>query len=128
MIFENRFKGRTAIVTGGASGLGLAIAERLGTEGANVSLWDLKEEALASAKSHTGASHSYALNVADADQVARAVEPTLRALDGKIDILVASAGISGLDVPVRDYPEDVWRRVIDVNLHGVFHCNRAVVP
>jgi 2-dehydro-3-deoxy-L-rhamnonate dehydrogenase (NAD+) len=128
MMFESRFRGRTAIVTGGASGIGRSIAGRLAAEGAKVSLWDLKEEALAPAKTETGAADSRALDIAVADQVARAMEASVAALGGKLDVLVTSAGISGPNAPVREYPLDAWHRVIDVNLNGLFYCNRAAVP
>jgi NAD(P)-dependent dehydrogenase (short-subunit alcohol dehydrogenase family) len=128
MGFQNRFQGRTAIITGGASGIGRTVAARLTAESARVSLWDLKEDALASAKIETHAFHVCALDIANADQVARAMEASVAALGDKLDVLVASAGISGPNVPVREYPLDAWHRVIDVNLHGLFYCNRAAVP
>ncbi|MDE2007481.1 MAG: SDR family oxidoreductase [Rhodospirillales bacterium] len=118
-----RFEGRTAIVTGGAAGIGAGIAARLAAEGARVALWDQDEAALAAA----AAAYTHRLDVTDPDAVARAAEATHAAL-GRIDILVASAGITGPNAPVKDYPVDAWRRVIDVNLNGVFYCNRAVVP
>jgi 3-oxoacyl-[acyl-carrier protein] reductase len=118
-----RFAGRTAIVTGGASGIGAGIAARLASEGAEISLWDFNAEAL----SRSGAAHTVVLDVTDADAVHRAAETTEAAL-GKIDILVASAGITGPNHTVWDYPVAQWDRVIDVNLKGVFYCNRAVVP
>jgi 3-oxoacyl-[acyl-carrier protein] reductase len=126
--FQNRFQGRAAIVTGGASGIGQAVAARLTAEGARVSLWDLMEDALARAQAETGAADIRALDVADADQVSSAMEASVAALGGKLDVLVASAGITGPNSTVRDYPVDAWRRVIDVNLNGLFYCNRAAVP
>jgi len=126
--YANRFRNRRAVVTGAASGIGLDIATRLATEGAAVCLWDMQDEALRTAQAGTGARHAVALDVTDADAVARAVEETRAALDGEIDILVASAGITGPNATVRDYPVDAWRRVIDVNLNGLFLCNRAVIP
>jgi len=128
MIFENRFKERTAVVTGGASGIGLAIAARLSAEGAAVSLWDLHENTLVSAKKETRAVHVVALDIADSAQVAQGIDASVSALGGKLDVMVTSAGISGPNAPVSEYPLDAWRRVIDVNLNGVFLCNRAAVP
>jgi len=119
----DRFVGRTAIVTGGASGIGAGIAARLAAEGARVSLWDRDAGALQNAD----APHKVALDVTDADAVHRAAEATAAML-GKIDILVASAGITGPNHPTWEYPVFEWDRVIDVNLKGVFYCNRAVVP
>ncbi len=118
-----RFAARTAIVTGGASGIGAGIAARLAAEGARVSLWDRDAEALAQAK----APHKASVDVTDASAVQRAAEETAQAL-GRIDILVASAGITGPNAAVWDYPIAEWDRVIDVNLNGVFYCARAVVP
>ena len=123
MVYENRFQGRTAIVTGGASGIGLSVAARLAREGAAVSLWDLKEDALAWAKAEAHATDTQALDVADPAQVLRAMSASV-ALGGKLDVLVASAGITGPNTPVRDYPVEAWRQVIDVNLNGLFYCIR----
>jgi 3-oxoacyl-[acyl-carrier protein] reductase len=128
MLFQDRFRGRTAVVTGGASGIGLDVAARLAAEGAKVCLWDLNEDALAQAKTRSGAADTRALDIADAGQVARAMEEGVAALGGKLDVLVCSAGITGPNATVRDYPVDAWQRVIDVNLNGLFYCNRAAVP
>jgi 2-dehydro-3-deoxy-L-rhamnonate dehydrogenase (NAD+) len=118
-----RFEGRTAIVTGGVSGIGAGIAARLTAEGARLSLWDRDASGLAK----SGAAHTVILDVTDPDAVQRAAEATASAL-GRIDILVASAGITGPNHPAWEYPVAEWDRVIDVNLKGVFYCNRAVVP
>jgi 2-dehydro-3-deoxy-L-rhamnonate dehydrogenase (NAD+) len=126
--FAGRFAGQSAIVTGGAAGIGLAIAARLAAEGAKVSLWDLNADALAAAKETTKAVDVQPLDIADPEAVAQAMEASIAALGGKLDVLVASAGITGPNVPVRDYPVDAWQRVIDVNLNGLFYCNRAAVP
>jgi NAD(P)-dependent dehydrogenase (short-subunit alcohol dehydrogenase family) len=104
-----RFAGRTAVVTGGVSGIGAGIARRLAAEGATLSLWDRNEAGLA----RSGAVH-------------RAAETTATAL-GKIDILVTSAGVTGPNHTTWDYPVAEWDRVIDINLKGVFYCCHAVV-
>src|SRR6185312_8722293 len=75
----------------------------------------------------SGAAHTVILDVTDPDAVHRAAEATASAL-GRIDILIASAGITGPNHPAWEYPVAEWDRVIDVNLKGVFYCNRAVVP
>jgi 3-oxoacyl-[acyl-carrier protein] reductase len=118
-----RFAERVAIVTGGASGIGAGIAAQLGAEGARVSLWDRDAGALASA----AAAHTVSVDVADAEAVRLAALETATAL-GRIDIVVACAGITGPNAPVWEYPIVEWDRVIDVNLNGLFYCNRAVVP
>lgn len=115
-----RFANRRAVVTGGAAGIGASIAARLALEGAQVSVWDLDP-------SKSQAAHKLALDVTDPDAVQRAADSTAAALGG-IDILVASAGISGPNGPVWEYPIAAWKQVIEVNLNGVFYCNRAVVP
>jgi len=122
------FKGRTAAITGGAAGIGLAVARRLVASGARIALWDRDPKALADAKAQIGGETlSVALDVSDADAVARAVDATAAAFGG-IDALICSAGITGPNVPLADYPVDAWKQVFDVNVHGVFLCNRAVVP
>ena len=124
---KTAFQGRTAIVTGGASGIGLSVAGRLAREGAAVALWDLKEDALARAKAEADGTDTQALDVSDPAQVLRAMSASVAALGGKLDVLVASAGITGPNMPVRDYPVEAWRQVIDVNLNGLFYCNQAAL-
>jgi 2-dehydro-3-deoxy-L-rhamnonate dehydrogenase (NAD+) len=126
------FKDRTAVITGGAVGIGFAVAQRLGASGAKVSLWDRDVAALAKARSALGAitktqTDTCVVDVADAVSVDAATRATVAAL-GRIDVLVCSAGITGPNVPLADYPLDAWRQVIDVNLNGLFYCNRAIVP
>jgi 3-oxoacyl-[acyl-carrier protein] reductase len=125
--YANRFAGRTAVITGGASGLGKAVAARIIAEGGRVALWDLDADGLKDAAAQIGASHVEALDVSDQAAVAAAAKASNAAL-GKIDILVASAGITGATVPVHEFPLDSWRRVIDINLNGVFYCCRELVP
>ena len=127
MSYAGRFAGRTAVVTGGASGLGKAAAARIVSEGGRVVLWDLNAEALAAAAAEVGATDVIALDVSDPDAVSAAAAASNAAL-GKIDILIASAGITGATVPVQEFPIDSWLRVMDINLNGVFYCSRAVVP
>ena len=126
-VFPGRFEGRCAIVTGGASGLGKQVAARIVAEGGKVALWDLNADALDATKDEIGATHVQALDVSDEAAVAAAAKDSAAAL-GKIDILVCSAGITGATATVWDYPLDSWSRVIDINLNGLFYCNRAVVP
>ena len=126
--WQGRFTGRTAVVTGGASGLGKASAARIVAEGGKVVLWDLNADALKAAAEDVGATAVVALDVADAEAVAAAAAESHKALGGRIDILVASAGITGATVPVQEFPLDSWKRVVDINLNGVFYCCRAVTP
>ena len=122
------FRNRTAVVTGGAVGIGFAIARRLAESGAAIALWDRDETALAKAKSALAhGALTYPLDVADPDAVAHATDAMAKAM-GRIDVLVCSAGITGPNVSTWEYPVAAWREVIDVNLNGLFYCNRAVVP
>jgi 2-dehydro-3-deoxy-L-rhamnonate dehydrogenase (NAD+) len=122
------FAGRRAVVTGGAAGIGLAVAARLSASGAKVALWDRDERALGDAAQKIGdATLAQTLDVTDdraVEEAARAVAERL----GGIDVLVCSAGITGPNTTTWEYPVDAWRRVFDVNVHGLFYCNRAVVP
>lgn len=126
-VFAGRFAGRTAIVTGAASGLGLDVARRIIAEGGRAALWDLNAEQVDQARREIGADHAEALDVSDPDAVAAAAASTVAAL-GSVDILVCSAGITGATVPVHEFPIDSWRRTVDINLNGIFYCCRALVP
>lgn len=127
MSSNRRFEGRSAIVTGGASGIGLGIATRLASEGAQVAIWDMSPGALADAREKIGSGiTAVRVDITDPEDVHAAREETLSALGG-IDILVACAGITGPNTTTWEYPIDAWRKVVDVNLNGLFYCNRAVV-
>lgn len=126
-VFAGRYEGRCAIVTGGASGLGKQVAARIVAEGGKVALWDVNADALAETKAEIGATHVVALDVSDQAAVEAAAKASAEAL-GKVDILVCSAGITGATATVWDYPLDSWHKVIEINLNGLFYCNRAVVP
>jgi 3-oxoacyl-[acyl-carrier protein] reductase len=127
MIYSGRFSGRGAVITGGASGLGLETASRIVAEGGKVSLWDLDPEDLAAAKAKTGAVHTVALDVSKADAVQAAAIEAQKAL-GRIDILVNSAGITGATHTVIGYPIESWLKVFDVNVNGLFYCCRTIAP
>jgi NAD(P)-dependent dehydrogenase (short-subunit alcohol dehydrogenase family) len=126
-VYKGRFLNRTAVIAGGASGLGHCVATRLMTEGARISLWDWSAETLAGKAAELNCCHSCVVDVTDADQVAQAGRETNSEL-GRIDILVVAAGITGPTVSTWEYPPQDWRRVIDINLNGSFHCCRAIVP
>jgi NAD(P)-dependent dehydrogenase (short-subunit alcohol dehydrogenase family) len=107
------FAGRSAVVTGGAQGIGAAIVKRLEVSGAKVAVWDLDGKP--------------GVDVTDPAAVETAARNTLKAL-GRIDILVNNAGIAGKNVPTVDYPVEEWERVLRVNLTSQFLCCRAVAP
>ncbi len=122
-------EGRVAAITGGAAGIGLAIAQRMAESGARVALWDRDQAAAEAAlPSLAGDGHlAVALDVSNESDVAAAARKTIDAF-GAIDIMVCSAGITGPNKTVADYGFDDWRQVFDVNMHGVFLCNRVVLP
>lgn len=122
----SRFAGQVAVVTGGASGIGYGIAERLAIEGAQLSLWDRDGAGLARATGEIEGANGLELDITDAASVQRAADETA-ARFGRIDILIASAGITGPNVSSWDYPIEDWNRVIAVNLNGVYYACRAVV-
>jgi len=123
-------KNKIAVVTGGAQGIGLAIAEILLKSGALVSLWDQDEKLVnetAQRLSLKGNVEAVVMDVADLISVENAVRQTQDALGG-IDILICNAGISGPTEKLWEYPPEAWQKVIDINLTGVFNCLRAVTP
>jgi 3-oxoacyl-[acyl-carrier protein] reductase len=123
-------RGRAAVVTGGAAGIGRAITERLLRSGAAVSVWDANRAQLAAAADalgKLGKVHTVRVDVTDAAAVDAATAETVAAL-GRIDALVNNAGITGPNATTWDYGVDDWRRVLEVNLTGTFLCCKSVVP
>ena len=121
-------EGQVAVVTGGAQGLGLAFARRMVASGARVSLWDMNEAGLEVAVAGLGdAARGVLVDITDAEAVLAAHARTEND-SGAVSIMVNSAGIAGPNHTLDEYPLDAWRRVIDINLNGTFHVNRAVVP
>jgi 3-oxoacyl-[acyl-carrier protein] reductase len=119
-------RSRVAVITGGARGIGFAVARALGARGLRVVIWDSDEAALAAACAslrETGPADGVLADVADARSVQAAAERS-----GPVDVLVNNAGITGPNVPVVEYPLEAWQRVLDVDLTGPFLCLRALVP
>jgi 3-oxoacyl-[acyl-carrier protein] reductase len=123
--------GRVVIVTGGAQGIGLAIARRLAGAGASVAIADVNfagaREAARSLSELGASGAAFACDVSDPQSVTGMVDAVLRKF-GKIDILVNNAGIGGHQVPIQEQTDDEWHRVIAIDLTGVFYCCRAVIP
>ena len=123
-------QGQQAVVTGAAQGIGRAVTERLLDSGAAVALWDSDPAMLGAtcqALAARGQVHPVEVDVTDANAVTAALAATEAALGG-IDVLVNNAGISGPNMPTWEYPLEDWRRVMAIDLDGVFHCCRAVLP
>src|SRR5690348_1774958 len=117
-----QFDGKVAIVTGGASGIGAAVAKQLAKEGCRVVIADRDATGLETVAAEIG-KHAvpYEINVADALEVEAMVEFAERECGG-LDLAVNNAGIGGPTAPTADYPLDGWRQVMDVNLNSVFFC------
>jgi 3-oxoacyl-[acyl-carrier protein] reductase len=121
-----RFEGMSAIVTGGASGIGLAFARRFIAEGGRVTLWDNNPSQLQEATAELGdKARAERIDVVNPTEVERAAEVAEKSM-GQLDALVCSAGVAGFNAPLIDYPLDEWRRVFEVDVHGLFYCNRFV--
>lgn len=121
-------QGRTAIITGGAQGIGRAVAERFATSGASVAIWDLDGDLAARTAAEIGAGATgLGIDVTDARAVTAAAN-ALEAERGSIDILVTSAGIAGANLKTWEYPLDEWARVMRLNVDGTLHCCQAVIP
>jgi NAD(P)-dependent dehydrogenase (short-subunit alcohol dehydrogenase family) len=120
--------GETAVVTGGAQGIGFAIAQRLMRSGARVSLWDINREALGLAVDALGEGASAKqVDITDLAGLSR-VHAEVESEIGPVSILVNSAGIAGKNATVEDYDPDEWRKVIEINLNGTFYVNKVVIP
>ena len=120
MANAGRFTGRVAFVTGGASGIGAAVAQRLLDEGARVASFDLDHKAPDGVLALSG-------DVSRSAEVDAAVAQAQDEL-GPIDVLVCSAGVPGESLPTVDVTDEEWHRVMGINADGVFFCNRAVIP
>jgi 3-oxoacyl-[acyl-carrier protein] reductase len=120
--------GQTAAVTGGAQGIGLAVAERFSQSGAKVAIWDIDEQlAEKAALGFASASMAVGTDVTSPEEIKAALARSEERL-GPLSILVNSAGIAGPATPVETYSIEDWRRVIEINLNGTFYVNQAVLP
>lgn len=120
--------GRVAIVTGGAQGIGRAVAERLAASGAKVAIWDLDGKLANEAAAAIGpAASGLSIDVTDANAV-NAAATELEQRHGSVDILVTSAGIAGPNLKTWEYPLDEWARIMRLNVDGTLHCCQAVIP
>ena len=123
-------KGRHAVITGGATGIGFAIAQRMLSSGARVTIWDRDVGGMGKAaeelkKQITGAVVSCVhVDVASHPSVVNAAKETFAI--AKVDVLVNSAGITGPNTKMWDYPVDAWKQVFEINVHGLFHCCREI--
>ncbi|WP_422370584.1 SDR family NAD(P)-dependent oxidoreductase [Hoeflea sp.] len=122
-----QFDGMTAVVTGGAQGIGEAVAQRLATGGAKIALWDMDADLAERTAGTLPGAVAFQVDVSDWESVQAACAKTLE-VSGRIDIAVNSAGIAGSNAPVDEYSVEEFAQIISVNLNGTFHVNRAVVP
>lgn len=121
-------KGRVAIITGGAQGIGRAVAERLAASGAKVAIWDLDGKLATEAAAAIGpAASGLSIDVTDAKAV-NAAAAELEQRHGSVDILVTSAGIAGPNLKTWEYPLDEWAKIMRLNVDGTLHCCQAVIP
>jgi len=120
--------GQVAVITGGAQGIGLAVAQALSEAGARVALWDMDGPLASTAAGTLGAGAvGFAVDVTDEAAIAEVLSATESAL-GPVSVLVNSAGIAGPNATVAEYGSAAWRKVIDINLHGTFYVNKTIVP
>ena len=119
------FDDQVAVITGGAQGIGYAVAKRMIENGAKVVIWDFDTDLAQASASELGATALHC-DVSDWDSVQAAAQQTENQL-GRIDVLVNSAGVAGANAVVEEYPIEEWNKIMSVNLNGTFHTNRAVV-
>ncbi len=122
------FKNRTAVITGGAQGFGLDIAQRFLDSGAEVIIWDIDQKLLDQAVKQTNNPNlkSNVVDISNYQQVENAVSKIVD--NSKIDILINNAGITGPTMPLWEYDIEMWSKIININLLGTFNCCKAIVP
>jgi NAD(P)-dependent dehydrogenase (short-subunit alcohol dehydrogenase family) len=119
------FDDQVAVITGGAQGIGYAVAKRMIENGAKVMIWDFDTDLAQASASALGATALHC-DVSNWDSVQAAAQQTENQL-GRIDVLVNSAGVAGANAVVEAYPIEEWNKIMSVNLNGTFHTNRAVI-
>ena len=119
------FDDQVAVITGGAQGIGYAVAKRMIENGAKVVIWDFDTDLAQASASELGATALHC-DVSDWDSVQAAAQQAESEF-GRIDILVNSAGVAGANAVVEEYPIEEWNKIMSVNLNGTFHTNRAVI-
>ena len=126
---EYNFKGRTAVITGGAQGFGFAISKKIINSGGKVIIWDIDKKAIETAQKDIN-SKNFSFQIVDITDFNN-VEKSVGDLEkqfGKIDIFVNNAGMTGMNAKVWDYPLEEWKKVIELNLNATFYCCKAIVP
>ena len=126
---EYNFKGRTAVITGGAQGFGFAISKKIINSGGKVIIWDIDKKAIEIAQKDIN-SKNFSFQIVDITDFNN-VEKSVGDLEkqfGKIDIFVNNAGMTGMNAKVWDYPLEEWKKVIELNLNATFYCCKAIVP
>jgi 3-oxoacyl-[acyl-carrier protein] reductase len=119
------FRNQVAVITGGAQGIGYAVAQRMIENGATVIIWDFDAKRAETSAKKLGATAIHC-DISDWDSVQAATKATESQFD-RIDIMVNSAGLAGANATVEEYPIEEWNRIMSVNLNGTFHTNRAVI-
>ena len=119
------FVDQVAVITGGAQGIGYAVAKRMIENGAKVVIWDFDTDLAQASASELGSTALHC-DVSNWDSVQAAAQQTEKQL-GRIDVLVNSAGVAGANAVVEEYPIEEWNKIMSVNLNGTFHTNRAVI-
>jgi 3-oxoacyl-[acyl-carrier protein] reductase len=119
------FRNKVAVITGGAQGIGYAVAQRMIENGATVIIWDFDAKRAETSAKKLGATAIHC-DISDWDSVQAATKATESQFD-RIDIMVNSAGLAGVNATVEEYPIEEWNRIMSVNLNGTFHTNRAVI-
>lgn len=124
---KSSMRGQTAIITGGARGFGLGIAQRLAAEGCRIILWDVRLDGFDATSAGFSPLLTQTVDVADLAAVEASFRDALE-VAGTVQILVNNAGINGRIAPTWEYPADEWNRVLAINLNGTYHCSRTVIP